>query len=74
MKQFIGAYRHGVRFKGFKDLHRHHMAIEVARQKLHLSFTFALKLLSTSVGRPLPEALAKQAPGRHAEAVEEKLI
>ena len=50
------------------------MAIEVARQKLHLSFTFALKLLSTSVGRPLPEALAKQAPGQQAEAVEEKLI
>ena len=26
-------------------------------------FTFALKLLSTSVGRPVPEALAKQVPG-----------
>ena len=36
MKQFIGACRHWAsqaRFKGFKDLHRHYMAIKVARKK-----------------------------------------
>ena len=40
VKRFVGAYRHWARFKGFKDLHSHHMAIEVARRKLLLVWLY----------------------------------
>ena len=37
----IDTWHHGVRFKDFKDLHRHLRVIEVARQKLLLVWLYS---------------------------------